>query len=119
MKRISHVSKLQLIKLLKKLNFEDRKCLLRFLNDDGMKTVCSCISNVLFEDWNLKTSLKQKLRRISKGKEKDMKLLANDGNTLQRQKTLIIQHGGGILSLILGVAIPILTDLIFKATSKK
>ena len=48
-----------------------------------------------------------------------MKLLANDGNTLQRQKTLIIQHGGGILSLILGVAIPILTDLIFKATSKK
>lgn len=101
MKKNSRLSRLNLIKLLKRLKPEERKFLFHFLNEEGLKTVCSCVSNVLFEDWGLKDSTKKSLRRVLKGKEKHMRALAKDDNTLQRKKYLMIQYGGSVMGLIL------------------
>ena len=106
-KQISQVSKLEFLKILKKLNNNQRSILLHFLSDNALNEICDCIHNTLFENWNLKSTTVKRLRKVLNGLEKPMKTLATKGNTLQRRKKILLQHGGNPLAAILGVAIPL------------
>lgn len=109
------LKKLKFLRILKKLNSEDRICLLNFLNESALDEVCRCVHNVLFENWNLKPSSVKRLRRILKGKEKQMSEIVKKSNCLKKRKKIIIQQGGSALGSILRIAVPLITDLIFRS----
>ena len=70
----------------------------------------------IFQSW-IKTCCREKAERKIFGKEKLLKFLSKKSNRVSTRKKKLIQTGGA-LGTILGIAIPILADLIIGAATK-
>ena len=111
------VSSLKFLRVLKNLKKSQWSVIIDDLSDHGIDLLCHCIYNIVFEDHKLKRGTKNKLRRILNGKEKELEFLSNRGNSIKRRRDVLVnkQFGGGILTLLLSVALPVLTTLLFKS----
>jgi hypothetical protein len=77
---------------------EDKKLLLKAAKPDLVKAVCDCVVNVVHGRVPISNQVKGKLRK----KIKVLKELTNPRKSTARKKKLLVQHGGGLLSSILG-----------------
>ena len=118
--KIKHLSDIELLKILKRLKPNERNSLFKFINDDGVNVVCECINNILFNKHiGLKKNQKKKLNKELQMVQKQMTILGKSlskdqsNNSIKRRRNLLSQHGG-FLSTILSIAIPLLTELLFR-----
>ena len=114
-KKPAALQKVQFLKVMKTLNNHQRSVIIEFLDDYGVDIICDCIYNTIYKDHGLKKSSKKRLRKILKGKEQDMQIVSKKSNNIKRRKKILGQQlGGNPLAAILGIALPILTQLLFK-----
>ena len=114
-KKPAALQKVQFLKVMKTLNNHQRSVIIDFLDDYGVDIICDCIYNTIYQDHGLKKSSKKRLRKILKGKEQDMQIVSKKSNNIKRRKKILGQQlGGNPLAAILGIALPILTQLLFK-----
>ena len=113
-RKIEHIA---FLKTLASLSTEKQKSIIQFLDQDGVNLICECISNPIFSDLGLRRAVKKRLKGKIFGKEKLLKFLSKKSNRVSTRKKKLIQTGGA-LGTILGIAIPILADLIIGAASK-
>ena len=86
-------------------NRKDQKLMLRAARPELVKAICDCIVNVVYGKVPVSSQVKSKLRK----KVKILKQLTDPKKTTIKKKNLLIQHGGGFLTSILGaIAKPIL-----------
>lgn len=106
-----------IIKMLGVANPETRSALLSTMDNSAFHTVCECIKNVV-QNPNLISSEEKNIIRgkIGPGK-KQIRQFLNSKMSLPARRRKGIQIGG-FLSTLLGVAIPILSQLLFKAFKK-
>lgn len=97
-----------LLDVMSRMEVEDRKTLVEFLNSEGCQAVTECIHNGLFNKSidpekrkNIKVNLKQD--------EEQYRCILKEGCSKKRQKQLV-QVGGGGLGLILDAVLPILKE---------
>ena len=109
---LKNLSKVELLRIIKRLKAKERSHIIKFLDKDAIDIVGECIHNVLFENCNLKNKTKIDLRRKFKSKEKQLRILADRRKPFQKRKSVLIQEGGSI-GAILGIALPLLTNLLF------
>ena len=67
---LKNLSKVELLRIIKRLKAKERSHIIKFLDKDAIDIVGECIHNVLFENCNLKNKTKIDLRRKFKSKEK-------------------------------------------------
>ena len=108
------LKKLELLKVLKKINNKDRPTIIKYLDDRGVDLVCECVQNILFNNVGLNLKEKKRLRSTLNKRQKAMKNIANKSNSFKRRRSLLNHHGGNPLALILSTALPLLTDLLFR-----
>ena len=113
-RKIEHIA---FLKTLASLSTEKQKSIIQFLDQDGVNLICECISNLIFSDLGLRRAVKKRLKGKIFGKEKLLKFLSKKSNRVSTRKKKLIQTGGA-LGTILGIAIPILADLIIGAATK-
>jgi|688.fasta_scaffold07282_18 putative N-acetylmannosamine-6-phosphate epimerase len=105
---------LPLLNILKRLKPKDVSDIMEFLTDDAIDNICECVYNVIHTDINLPSRKKAKLRNFIKSNcsiHRINKITSKKEALFKRRKALS-QEGKG-LPLLLGAAIPFLTDLIF------
>ena len=88
-----------LLKLLKKLKSDDTKTLVPYLNSKALHCIGECCHNILFEDLSLKRSVKSKIQRKLKGKEKIFKTISSPNSSLKRKRKLLEQEGGFLATI--------------------
>ena len=111
-------ARLEFLKALKGIDNKNRPIILKHLNDAGIDLICECISNILFRNHGFNKHQKLKLIKTLKGREKKMATLARRANSHNKRRNLLIQHGGNPIAAILSVALPFLTNLLFRPKSK-
>lgn len=95
-------------KLLLSLSAEERKALLKVLNQKRVRLICECAHNLL--RGNVKSFGKSKLQKLRKHKA-SLRRLARRGESWIRKRRFLVQKGGGgfllplLLSTILQTAI--------------
>lgn len=96
---------LGLLKFLCKCKKSQRKGILNCLDKDQVHAICECAENIL--RGTVKLSEKQKLRL-----KKHRAILVNLANhkICWKKKKRIVQKGDGILTTLLGIAIPALAS---------
>ena len=113
-KKTAVLKKLELITILKRINNKDRPDVIKYLNKDGIDIVCETVHNILFNNINLNNRKKKKLKKLLINKRRDMESIADHKKSYNRRQSLLRQHGGNPLALILGTALPFLTNLLFR-----
>ena len=109
------INKLNLLKLIRKLNSEDARLLLQFLNDEGLNILGELTKNLLYCRCNI--SPKEKIvlkKKLSPYKRAFKKIARKKTNQEHRRRLLIDQNGSGLLSLLLSIGIPLLSSILFK-----
>lgn len=99
-----------MLKALHSCSKSNQKQILKAAKPELIKAVCDCIVNVVYGKVPINTQNKTKLRK----KIKVLKELTDPKKPTLRKKKLLVQHGGGILSSILGVVIPTLAGALIK-----
>lgn len=109
-------SKINLLKILKKISDDDRKVIIKYLSSDGIDVIGEAVYNCLYnKNQNKQIRTKGQRKKILsqlKNKEKIFSYIARKSNSNKKRRKLTIQEGGGI-GLILATAIPFLANLIF------
>ena len=98
---------LNLLKALTKCTDVEKKDFVKIARPEVINAICDCILNIL--NGNVPISSKQKEKLRTK-KNILRKLVLKKTNTPKRKK-LLVQHGNGILTSILGPAIRALASL--------
>ena len=88
-----------LLRLLKKLKTEDTKALIPYLSSKSLHCLRKTCQNLLFEDLSLKRSVKSKIQKKLKGKEKVFKAIANPNNSIKPKRKLLTQEGGFLATI--------------------
>ena len=99
---------LELIKTLNHCNSAEKKQLLRSAPSGVVNAICDCIHNVLKGNVPLSQHHKSKL----KSKKAILRKLTNRKNKTPTRKKLLIQHGSGFLSSILGPVIKVISGML-------
>lgn len=102
------IKNLELIKALSRCSSVEKKQLLRTARPELVNAICDCVHNVLQGNVPISSRQKQKL----KVKRNILRQLTNRKNKTPKRKRLLIQHGSGILSSILGPVIKIIAEAI-------
>ena len=108
----NNLSKLELLQIVKHCKSSHRPHLFKYLDNKSIKILSEVIQNVLFRDLNLSKKQKRMLAKKYGNKQKQLKLLAKKSNSTANKKKILTQVGGS-LSAILGIALSILSSLIF------
>lgn len=108
---------IELLKTLKKLNSDDIKTILHFLDNDAIECIGECCYNVIFTNLSLNKKSKKRLVKTLQGKEKVFKQICNKNKPVNIRRKLLRQNGG-FLSVIIATALPIIADLIYNAVKK-
>lgn len=104
---------LPLLHVLKKLPAADRQILLLHLNDKSCSYVEHCITKVLKGKNKLSPELHDALKECVQSHQHDLiRILKTQSPTVKRRA--LAKVGGGFLSLLLGVGIPMLLSLLKK-----
>lgn len=106
---------LNLYKSLKKLKPDEFNHVIDHLDNNSIDSICECVYNILFVDWNLPKSKRKHLKH-SIHKHcciKRLKRISNKSIPIESRRKALRQEGKG-LGFILSAAIPLLTNLLFK-----
>lgn len=95
-----------LLELLVRANEEERKCLIKHIDDDGLDIVCCCVFNAI---WN-KDLVPQRRRelindRLGEFRQPLIYLSRHRNNNRKKRRELLVQHGAG-LPLLLSSVLP-------------
>ena len=99
---------LELIKALNHCNGIGKKQLLKTAQPEVVNAICDCIHNVLQGNVLLSKHHKSKL----KAKKDILRNLVDRKNKVPIRKKLLIQHGSGFLSSILGPVIKVISGVL-------
>lgn len=102
------VRNLELIKALNHCNSVAKKHMLKNAQPEVVNAICDCIHNVLQGNVPLSHHNKRKL----KSKKEILRKLTNRRNKTPIRKKLLIQHGSGFLSSILGPVIKVISGML-------
>lgn len=110
-----NLRKAALIHQLTKCKDCDRNTLIHFLSDAGIDVLGETVHNILnnHKKFNLNTKTVNKLKKKYKSKRKTLKLLADKSQPVKKRKRVLEQEGG-TLGLLLKIALPILSQVLFK-----
>lgn len=106
---------IDLLKILLKLSNEERKYLIKKLNQKEVDYVCSVCYNILFTKNGLLLGKKKinRLRKEVEANRKEFLKLSNKAGSLNQKKRILSQQGKG-LGTVLSVAIPLLSSILPK-----
>ena len=110
-----NLRKVELLRVLKKFDSSELKLLLSLFNEEGINFICETISNVFF---NARAKIKKKSRKnlckTFKDCSKIIKRVSNKSISAEkRRKILNGKQVGSNLSMILNVALPLISSLLF------
>lgn len=98
-----------LVKLLLRLNSQDRQHLLQYLNSEACDVICECIHNsITNKDLKCRKSLCEK----TKSEKDTIRYLVNPKHKVDIKRKKLVQIGGNPLGLILSVALPLLAQFL-------
>jgi hypothetical protein len=102
-----------LLNLLSRLSTEDREIAATFLNDEACEAMCECVHNSIT---NLSTeeTVRDHFKQETKPVIKTLRFLADENKPVSARQKKLPQLGGGILGLVLSLAIPLLTSFLAK-----
>ena len=89
--------KLAVLDSLSRCNRKDQECAIKAANDELVQAVCDCITNVLYG----RVKLSDYQRRKLKPKKHIWRELVKPKKSTKEKKKLLVQHGSGILGLLL------------------
>lgn len=102
---------LPLLHVLRKLPHVDRQIIIAHLNDHSCDYVEHCITKVLRGKRRVTPKLRDELKKCIKEHESDFNRLFSTRSSAVKRKTLA-KVGGGALSLLLSIGIPLLLGLL-------
>ena len=109
--------KLHLLQTLLTLSPQKQINIIKFLDSDGINILSEIVHNTIFKNLKLNTRQKKRLKEKILGKEQLLKFISKKSNkSISRKKKLL--QTGGFLGTILGIAVPILADIVMNAVSK-
>ena len=95
------------LKFLQQCSPSERKQLLKVARPEAVNTICDCIANVVHGNIPINSAQKSKLKR----KVNVLKSLCDPKKKTTSKKKLLVQHGAGIFSSILGPIIKTIAEL--------
>ena len=98
---------LDYLKVLHKCSPAERKQILKVAKPETVNTICDCIANVVHGNIPINVKQKSKLKK----KIKILKSLCDTKKNSSSKKKLLVQHGAGIFSSILGPIIRTIAEL--------
>lgn len=103
-----------IIKAVSKLKKNEIECMLDHLTDDAIDCLCECVFNVLNTDLKFTNKKKNKLKNFIKGNcsKHRLKFISNKNHPVSKRRRALKMEGRG-LPLLLGAALPFLSNLIF------
>lgn len=102
------INNLEVIKALYRCKNSQKKKLLKGVRPEVVNAICDCIHNILQENVPISKYQKSKL----KAKKEILRKLVDRKNKTPTRKKLLIQHGSGFLSSILGPVIKVISEVI-------
>ena len=114
-KKLNTKELLSLMKIIKEVRpISRRSTLISHLDDQACEGLCEMLHNIV-ENKKVPEESRKKLLHVLKPYKKEVRYLTNAKITNRSlKKRRLSQMGGFVLSTILGVAIPLLTSLLFK-----
>lgn len=99
------------LRVIKKLPPDDRKIILRYLNDNGCDIIYETIHNSL---WNTGVPQQKRLRlkKLLIGEKNTLRMLGKATKNTPKKQSKLIQAGGSTLSTILETVLPILAAIL-------
>jgi hypothetical protein len=88
-----------------------RSILLSHLDDESCEALYEAVANVMLSD-RIHPTVRAKLKRILNRNREPLTILSDKEADPALKKRHLTQMGGGVLSLILSTAIPLLVDLL-------
>lgn len=115
MKRQAVKKYVPLMKIIKKLNNDEKRVLVKHL--DGKSIEClSCVFRNAIANPTLSEEQQKHLRQKLWDKRNDVRFIANTKKSTDAKRRRLSQLGGNLLGLIIGQLLPLVTSLL---TSKK
>lgn len=100
---------LNILQTLQYLNREQRCALLKTADRKLIKAICECALNVLSGNIKISPNLKSKL---SKHRNTLRRLVCTKNSCWKSKKRLIVQKGQGVIPLLIGPIISLLSEII-------
>ena len=110
-----------LLEILTRLSQEELRVIFKCFNKCGLDHIGTLIVNLAkYKNSNLTKDKKDKLyKTLFENKNLVRYLLKDNDNLDGKIKKLTTQQGGGLITALLGIGIPILADIIASAATKK
>ena len=110
-----------LLEILARLSEEELRVIFKCFNKCGIDHIGTLVVNVVkFKNPNLTKENKNKLYKALFENKKLVRYLIKHDNKLEGKiKKLTTQEGGGLITALLSIGIPILADIIASAATKK
>lgn len=111
-----------LLEILARLSEQELRVIFKYFNKCGIDHIGTLIVNLVkFKNPNLTKENKNKLYKVLfENKNLVRYLINNNENKLEGKiKKLTTQEGGGLITALLSIGIPILVDIIASAATKK
>lgn len=111
-----------LLEILARLSEQELRVIFKYFNKCGIDHIGTLIVNLVkFKNPNLTKENKNKLYKVLfENKNLVRYLINNNENKLEGKiKKLTTQEGGGLITALLSIGIPILVDIIASAAKKK
>ena len=111
----------ELLEVLARLSQQELRVIFRFFNQCGVDHIGTLLVNLAkYKNSNLTKDKKDKLyKTLFENKNLVRYLLQDNDNLDGKIKKLSTQQGGGLITALLGIGIPILADIIARAVTKK
>jgi len=109
-----HKKHIPLLKTLKKLSKKELAILVEHLDDSAIDGICECVYNVIYTDLKIPKRKQSEIRKHIKSKcsVHKIKEITDKNIPISKRKKSLSQVGGA-LPLLLGAAIPFLSNLLF------
>lgn len=109
------VKLLNFLKALKKLKTPELVQLLDHLDDNSINSLCECVYNLLYTDFNMTAKQKRKIKNKIKSKCNiaRLKKISNKKTPLSKRRMALKMEGRGI-GILLSAAIPLLANWLFR-----
>lgn len=98
----------KLISILCKLKPEDRQEVMRYVDSSVIESISICVANVIDQRSSLNLKKRRKLHSAIVSEQRRLRYIARKSNSLANKKKYLLQVGGGTLTQILRVAVPLM-----------
>ncbi len=104
---------LPLLKSLVKLDANELRTMLSYVDDNCIDNLCEILYNLLYAKLPMTTQRKARIRKIVEHHKNTYHYVTSKKNSVKRRRHHLQQQTGGSLTLLLATALPLLTSLIF------